>query len=280
MPRIRSIKPEFWNDEKLGKESESVMLTFIGLWNFSDDYGVVRANPTWLKNQIYPYKDKLRIDAFTAWLDRLAALEMIVPFTFRGESFYYIRMFRKHQKVERPSKARCVQEPDLQKILTGKGYFFNQAGELLKDSVSNRGVFGEGSPTEEDKEEDKDKEEEVCTPPVGEAANHTDEEKVQFLKFQNWIKEKAPAVAKMEQPFTIDQYLKIRQQLTKDVVTDLLLRMNNWKPLLKKNKSAYQTILNWSKLNWNKDAQNVDDLDGTSAATKELLKKIEDGGKH
>lgn len=39
MARIRSIKPEFWIDAKIGRLSDHSALFFIGLWTFSDDYG-------------------------------------------------------------------------------------------------------------------------------------------------------------------------------------------------------------------------------------------------
>jgi hypothetical protein len=145
MPRIRTIKPDFWNDEKLGQEPEAIMLTFIGLWNFADDYGVVKANQLWLKNQIYPYKDKLRIDVFSAWLQRLSELEAIILFTYRGENFYCIRTFRKHQKVDKPSKARNCPEDYLIERLNEIGFVLNESQEFIK-SVSTRGVLGEGSP--------------------------------------------------------------------------------------------------------------------------------------
>jgi hypothetical protein len=145
MPRIRTIKPDFWNDEKLGQEPESIMLTFIGMWNFSDDYGTVKANHLWLKNQIFPYKDKLRIDTFSTWLERLSELEAIIPFTHRGEGFYYIRTFRKHQRVEKPSKARNCPEDILITELNKCGYVLNESQEFVK-SGNSRGVVGEDYP--------------------------------------------------------------------------------------------------------------------------------------
>lgn len=154
MPRIRSIKPEFWNDQKLGQEPETVMLTYIGLWNFSDDYGTVKGNTVWLKNQIYPYKDKLRIDAFSAWLERLVELEVIIPFTHKGESFYYIRTFRKHQRVDKPSKARNCNEAELIKILNDKGFDIQEDGEFIRYSSNTRRVLQESSCKEKDKEGD------------------------------------------------------------------------------------------------------------------------------
>lgn len=111
------------------------MLTFIGLWNFADDYGVVRANPTWLKNQIYPYKEALRLAVFSTWLARLVELEVIVPVSHRGESYYYIRTFRKHQKVDRPSKARNLPEEELVTQLHRLGFAFSSEGDLLKKTL-------------------------------------------------------------------------------------------------------------------------------------------------
>ncbi len=41
MARIRTIKPEFWEDEKIGKLPIPCRL-FIGCWNFADDFGVIK----------------------------------------------------------------------------------------------------------------------------------------------------------------------------------------------------------------------------------------------
>jgi hypothetical protein len=44
------IKPEFWSDEKLAALSLQARLIYIGLWNLSDDYGVVKGHPLcWLE---------------------------------------------------------------------------------------------------------------------------------------------------------------------------------------------------------------------------------------
>jgi len=161
MARIRSVKPGFWNDEKIGQEPETVMLTFIGLWTFSDDYAVVRANPLWLKNQIFPYKDKLRIDAFSGWLNRLVELEAVIPFIYRGESYYCIRTFRKHQKPDRPSKARNCPEVELMLIMKGLGYELNEEGEFIKHSMSTRRVIDEHSLLEEEEYREGEEEEYV-----------------------------------------------------------------------------------------------------------------------
>lgn len=44
MPRIRSIKPDFWSDGRVKRLTDSQALLFIALWNFVDDEGKIRAD--------------------------------------------------------------------------------------------------------------------------------------------------------------------------------------------------------------------------------------------
>jgi len=103
MPRIRTVKPDFWDDEKLALISREARLTYIGLWTYSDDHGVVKGHPKWLKEKIYPY-DELDIKTFESWLAELENLKRILPFDANGERYYFIPKFLKHQKIDRPSK--------------------------------------------------------------------------------------------------------------------------------------------------------------------------------
>lgn len=263
MPRIRTVKPDFWNDEKLGQEPEAIMLTFIGLWNFSDDYGVVKANPLWLKNQIFPYKDKLRIDVFSTWLQRLSELEAIILFTYKGESFYCIRTFRKHQKVEKPSKARNCPEDVLITELDKCGFIFNENQEFIK-SGSSRGVVGEGSPLYIGKEKDIGKDVGGDSP-TGEngadAPTHLSEEENLFKAFSGWIDKYAPKVNKMKEPLTIKQYLKLKTDFPGEkgraLLQEVFTAMHNHKELLKKYESANLTLRSWIKIREKKDGGKV-----------------------
>lgn len=137
------IKPEFWNDEKMGSMNESVMLTYIGTWTFSDDYGVVKGNHIWLKNQIFPYKQNLRLDVFSKWLEALESQDMLIPFTVKGEQLYFIRKFRSHQSVEKPSKTRNCKEDDLVDALNSIGFQLvgNEFERVGEQSGNSRGVL-------------------------------------------------------------------------------------------------------------------------------------------
>jgi len=103
MARIRTIKPEFWDDEKVTRVSLQARLTFVGMWNQSDDYAVVKGHPLWLKNKIFPYDD-IKLAQFGEWLAELERQRFIIPFDANGEKYYYIRNFNKHQNIDRPSK--------------------------------------------------------------------------------------------------------------------------------------------------------------------------------
>lgn len=103
MARIRSVKPEFADDEKLATISRDARLLFILMWIHSDDYGVVKGNPIWLKAQIFPYDD-LKPGQFEKWLEEISNIGRIRAFNSDGEKFFYIKNFRKHQRIDHPSK--------------------------------------------------------------------------------------------------------------------------------------------------------------------------------
>lgn len=123
------IKSDTYADEKFGKLTTPAKHTFIASWTFSDDYGVVRGNPAWLKSQIFPYETDLELSRFKEWLSEIEQAGMIVPFTHNGESFYFIKHFTDHQKVDHPSKSRNPEPPVQDLILK------NRARELLSIAV-------------------------------------------------------------------------------------------------------------------------------------------------
>lgn len=66
-----------------------------------------------------------------------------------------------------------------------------------------------------------------------------------FIEFQKWIKENTPDVAKLPRPFTRDQYQEIITLFGENEVYRILEAMDNYKPLLKNNKSAFLTAKKW-----------------------------------
>lgn len=109
---MRIIKPEFWSDEKISRISILSRLTYIGLWNLSDDYGVVKGSPVWIKGQLFPYDDgEPNSSSIRRVLVELEMCDKIRFFECNGEVFYYIPKFLKHQKIDRKSQTKNPEPP-------------------------------------------------------------------------------------------------------------------------------------------------------------------------
>ena len=100
MARLRTIKPTFWADEKLSKVSHSARLLYIGLWNISDDYGVIQGDTRYIHGQIFPYEMNLDVGKL---LNELAKIRRIFKCEHNGNIYYYIPTFNIHQKINRAS---------------------------------------------------------------------------------------------------------------------------------------------------------------------------------
>lgn len=106
MPRIRTIKPQFWDDIKISKVCRDARLTFIAMWNFADDNGVIIADTIWLKSKVFPY-DSIQVQQFEKWVNELKQIGFIIPFSFKKEEFYYLPNFAKHQVINKPNNSGC-----------------------------------------------------------------------------------------------------------------------------------------------------------------------------
>jgi hypothetical protein len=147
MARIRTIKPEFWEDEKIARLSITAKLLFIGIWNFADDGGVCRATPGYLKSRIFLGEDSVSIRGVLDALSEISREGLITVGDYNGESFLLVKNWHLHQKVEKPSKKKVLSIPyENEKDYSGRAH------RLLTDqSVTDR-------------DRDRDKEEEIVIP--------------------------------------------------------------------------------------------------------------------
>lgn len=102
MARNRVIKPKFWDDAKIGRLTRDARLLYIGLWNFSDDIGVVIGNSIWLKSKIFPY-DQIQIQQFEKWMNELVINGFVCLLSYKGERFIYLPNFTRHQVINKPN---------------------------------------------------------------------------------------------------------------------------------------------------------------------------------
>jgi len=131
MARIRTIKPQFWTDEKIGKLPIGARLLFIGLWNLADDEGIVLWNASYIRGQLFPYDVKITMVSIKQWMDHIASLKLVVVLEDAQKNKYgFIRAWHKHQVINRP------QPTDHQDIL---------AMITNTDSLNNHGALNDDS---------------------------------------------------------------------------------------------------------------------------------------
>ncbi len=243
MARIRTIKPEFWEDEKIGKLPIPCRLFFIGCWNFADDFGVIKGNAALLKSQIFPYDENLRVSEIKKWIDALVDARMLVPIIHAEESYYFIRTFRSHQVLDKR----------YDKSYIGKGIVKELISKALNDNdVNTTSTLRDNDVnTTEEKEEEKEDRKESPNGDKKEAkASSSASSNPDFLKFNDWLKRNAPYCSNAKNfssQITEAEFLKLKEKYTGKQIADIIEQIENRKDLRKRYTNLYRTVLNWAK---------------------------------
>lgn len=104
MARIRTIKPEFWADEKLGPLDPLTRLVFLGLISQADDAGRVLDSVKLLDGLLFPYTS----DTCRRSLDDLSRQGVIRRGTTRaGQAVIQIVNWH-HQKIDKPNLSAAL----------------------------------------------------------------------------------------------------------------------------------------------------------------------------
>lgn len=107
MPRIRTIKPEFFTDEVVSALDPLDRIAFVGLWLYADKGGKLEWRPKQLGVSILPYE----AGDFELRLNRLVQAGLIVKYSADGNTFAKVRNFLKHQKPHITEKESVIPEP-------------------------------------------------------------------------------------------------------------------------------------------------------------------------
>ena len=142
--RIRSIKPEFWESESLGRVSREARLLFIGLFSCCDDVGRARASSRLLASRLFPYDE----DAFKrlpGWISELEKQGCIRLYQVDGEAYLDIPKWQNHQKIDKPSASKLPSFDDVredsrgfEKNSLGTGNREEEQGMEGKDRIVSR----------------------------------------------------------------------------------------------------------------------------------------------
>lgn len=111
MARIRSVKPEFWNDRKLSRLSRDARLLYIALWNQSDEHGRLHGDARYIKGHCFPYDDDLGLGDIERLIKELDEAGRIVQYVHDGDPYLYLPNLSKHQRLESAKQESRLPEP-------------------------------------------------------------------------------------------------------------------------------------------------------------------------
>ncbi|RYZ81801.1 MAG: hypothetical protein EOP04_23315 [Proteobacteria bacterium] len=121
--------------------------------------------------------------------------------------------------------------------------------------VKRRRNAGEtlAAPNNNDKNDNND-ESEAAASQTALAIVFSEEQKTSFVKFQAWLATNCPSVAKMKEPFTIDQFIRLKNKLDWKKIADICEQMESWEKLNTKRINAYKTFCAFYKREQNGSA--------------------------
>jgi hypothetical protein len=116
--RIRTVKPEWLDDQRLAKASDAARVMSIALVLLADDYGNGRCDPDVMATRVYPLRE-MSLDGLLSIsrkchsaLCELAEMRFAGLYELDGQTYFTIRNWSKHQKVNHPSKPLVPGPPD------------------------------------------------------------------------------------------------------------------------------------------------------------------------
>lgn len=112
MPRIRSIKPEFWSSPQIGQLDPYWRLLFIAMWNWADDYGRGTCEPRELMGFAFPHDDEMTVGEFRRGLGGIHRVFGVKFYRVAGRSYYLIPTWEKHQKIDKRAKGSKYPAPE------------------------------------------------------------------------------------------------------------------------------------------------------------------------
>ncbi len=106
MPRIRTIKPEWLDDEALGQCSDAARVLSVGLICMADDHGNGRAHPLLMGSRIWCYEDDPAesLRKLAESLGELAEIGYVTLYSVKKQQYFHITNWAKHQRIDNAGK--------------------------------------------------------------------------------------------------------------------------------------------------------------------------------
>lgn len=139
MPRIRSIKPGFWQDSRLSRFPALTRLVYICLWSMSDDYGRIEGDAETVWHFGFPRE---KIEDVSRALESLREASRVVPYRGQdGIDCLFLPYFNKHQKIDHPTESKIPAPPT---VTSDSRTVREDSRALAKTRAGLDGIGGEG----------------------------------------------------------------------------------------------------------------------------------------
>jgi hypothetical protein len=138
MARIRTIKPEFWTDQKMSRLDALTRLVYVCLWSMADDEGRLEGDAVAVRSFGFPCQDVEQIDAA---IDALAELGRIGVYTDGGNQYIQIIRWSAHQRIDKPANSKLPPPPQNHspKIRELQGSIREDSPTIREDSPLDQG---------------------------------------------------------------------------------------------------------------------------------------------
>lgn len=112
MPRIRTIKPDFFRSPDVSQVDFPVRIFYQALWCWADDFGIGETNLNGLLGFAFPDSDGFSAHDVRRFCADCARHFGVTFYTVRGRHFYAVATWEKHQKLEKRTDRRKNPPPD------------------------------------------------------------------------------------------------------------------------------------------------------------------------
>lgn len=147
MPRIRTLKPDFFRSPDTAKVGFATRIFYQALWCWADDFGIGETNINGLLGFAFPDEDEFTAQDVRRFCAECAQHYGVTFYTVRGRHFYYVPTWEKHQKLERRSERRKNPPPDDPDAVPDQRFppRADSAPQLPRNNCAESGEYGAGT---------------------------------------------------------------------------------------------------------------------------------------
>lgn len=139
------IHTDIWVSEQVSRLSVQARLLFVGIITIADDDGRLKGNPSFLRSQIYPYDDDIKVDNVRKWLDEILEQKLVASYIVDESDYLYLPKWGKFQTLRNDRrKPSTIPQPNDNQVATNgqpDGGQFAAKGKVREGKVSKENTL-------------------------------------------------------------------------------------------------------------------------------------------